>query len=206
MNKKLTQLSASLLLSIPLVAFAQSHGGGGGGPPAGVGSGVGGGGGVSGAVGGIGHAGGLGGSATGAASSHASDMSSLSDTGMSRSQAHRLELKAKKEAAAAKAAAAQAQAQSQGSANANENAAFGQSTAASARTLKDADPATRAAFHDTVTAGAKLQGKGNKSGSDEVDETESTESTEPAESDGSRLTASASGKGSAQVGTDHANS
>ncbi len=198
MNKKLTQLSAALLLALPIASFAQAHGGGGG-PPAGIGGGVSGA--VGGATGGMGHAGGIaggiGGSASAAGGSHASDLTSLSDTGMSKAEAHRLELKAKKDAAAAKAA----DAQSQGAAHANANAAFGQSTAATARTLKNADPATRAAFHDTVTAGAKLQGKGDGSGDDTAEGTD----TDSDSSGATSLGASDSAKGSALVGANHAN-
>ena len=78
------------------------------------------------------------------------------------------------------------------------NAAFGQSTAATARTLKDADPATRAAFHDTVTAGAHLQGKGKASGVGKVEDNEATETetseTEATEAPESGATVSASAK------------
>lgn len=202
MNRKLTQLSASLLLALPIFAFAQAHGGGGpGGPPAGVGGGMGAGmGGGMGNAGGV--AGGIGGSIAGGAGGHVPDITSLGGSGMSKTEAHRLEMQAKRDAAAAKAA----QAQAQGAAHANANAAFGQSTAATARTLKDADAATRAAFHDTVTAGAKLQGKGDKSGSDDAADSDTSESTEIENAaTAAKLNGKASATGSAQTGADHAN-
>ena len=208
MNKKLTQLSVSLLLALPVAAFAQSHGGGMGGPPAGIGGGVGGGigGGIGGHGGGIGNAAGIGGgmagSIAGGSGGRAGDITSFEGPGMSKTQAHRLEVQAKKDAAAARAAEGQAQ----GATHANANAAFGQSTAATARTLKDADAATRAAFHDTVTAGAKLQGKGDKSGSDDATDADSNESsTDVGTSASSGMGSKTSAAGSAQTGAAHAN-
>lgn len=182
MNYKKNILAAALLIT-PMALWAQP----GGGPPAGVGGGVGGG--LGGTVGGLGHgAGGLGGSVSGNGNANAAG--SIGDLGgMSRAEAHRADLAAKKAAAKAKADAAGAN----GAAHANENAAFGQETAAQARTLKDADPATRAAFGDSVSARAKDQGKG---GDDTATEpTEPTEATE-VEADSSTSTAVSANAGS----------
>ena len=198
-SRTIKRVAPALLLALPLAAWAQSHGGG---PPAGVGGGLGGS--VSGAVGG-GHGGGVAGGmaggvaggagvgATGGTASRAGDVSSLSDSGLSKAEAHRLEIKAKREAAALKAAEAHAN----GAANANGNAAFGQATAAQARTLKDADVDTRKAFHETVVAGAKLQGKGDATGEEDDDD---ADDADDADDDGdasaevsARVDASASG-------------
>lgn len=182
MNYKKNILAAALLIT-PMALWAHP----GGGPPAGVGGGIGGavGGAIGGNAGGVGHApGGVSGSAAGSISG-TSGASVGHPFGMSQTEAHRLDVAAKKAAAKAKADAAGAN----GSEHANENAAFGQETAAQARTLKDADLATRQAFGSTVSARAKDQGKGtDESGgqdsSDNEVESDSTASAAVSTGDG----------------------
>ena len=192
MNYKKNILAAALLIT-PMALWAQP----GGGPPAGIGGGLGGT--VGGAVGGVSHAGGLGVGST--ASGNINATGSTGNTlGMTKAEAHRLDLAAKKAAAEKAAAEAKAKAEAAGTTgaeHANANAAFGQETAAQARTLKDADPATRAAFGDSVSARAKDQGKGG-----EETGTEPTEPTEPATAS---TETKSSGAVTAQLGADKAN-
>ncbi|MBC7656594.1 MAG: hypothetical protein H7147_05390, partial [Frankiaceae bacterium] len=89
-----------------------------------------------------------------------------------------------------------------GSENGNVNAAFGQETAAQAKTLKDADLETRKAFGGTVAERAKLQGQGDD-GDDEGDTT--TESAGSTSKLSQKASTKAKGSASASAGTDHAN-